>query len=212
MSPLTLFAGPMGLLYKWLVIGLLLAAFGAWSYTKGVSRESDRRDAAELAAVKQEHEDHARAMAYGVDQAKKAQAAQAAADDYQQRWKEARNAAKRTGTPLAVADCGAAAPVTAAAGSGLKDPAGPVRLRLTWEFVSLWDQAYTASDGQPLFGDTARAEKAAAGSGAASPYGPDELLDTHQVNAGRWDTCRRQLRALVDTIDGLERKWNERKR
>ena len=35
MNPLALFAGPMGALYKWGVIALLIAAFGAFSWFKG---------------------------------------------------------------------------------------------------------------------------------------------------------------------------------
>lgn len=207
---LAIFSGPYAVLARWAVIGILVAAVGVWSYMNGVSRESDRRDAADLAAQKLEHEGHTRAVAYGVEQARKAQANQATADDYQQKWKEMRNAVKRSGTPFAVADGCTAPPGPVAAGSGLKDPAGPVRLRLTWEFVGLWDSVYTDGDGQPLFGDTVRVEKAAAGPGAASPYGPDDILDRHEVNAARWDNCRRQLRALIGTIDGLERDWNVR--
>lgn len=209
MNPLTIFAGPMGMVYKWLVIVALIAAFGAWSYTKGISRESDRRDALELKQVQAEHDNHAKLAAYGALQARRAQLNQAAAEDYQQKWKEARNASKRSGTPLAVTDCPAASPKPDAAGNGLARPSAPIALRLTWEFVSLWDSAYTASDGQPLYGDTARTEKAAAGAGAASPYSLDDLTDNHGENVKRWDTCRRQLRALVDTISGLERKWGE---
>lgn len=208
MNPLAIFTGPMGMVYKWIAIGLMLAAFGGWSYMKGVSRESDRRDANELKQQKIEREAHARAVAFGSEQVKKARAAQAVADDYQQRWKEALNAARRNKTPLAVADCPAA---DSKPGSGLTGPApGPLRLRLTWEFVGLLDSAYTDSAGQSLYGDTARAEKAAAGPGSASPYTLDDLADLHGINAPRWDACRRQLRALVETIDGLERQWDER--
>lgn len=209
-AALSIFSGPYAVLARWAVIAFLVAAFGGWSYTKGVDRESDRRDALELKQAKIEHDGHAKAVAYGVEQARKAQVNQAAADEYQQKWKEQRNAAKRSGTPLAVVDGCTAGAGSATAGSGLKDPVGPVRLRLTWEFVSLWDSAYTGSDGQPLFGDTARTEKTAAGPGAASPYTADDVLDRHEVNTARWDTCRRQLRALVETIDGLERDWNVR--
>lgn len=208
----SLFDGPYALLAKWIVIALLLASFGAWSYTKGIHREADRRDALELKQAKIDAEDYAALTSYGVIKAREADANQAEADKYHQNWKEARDAAKRAGTPLAVADCSAAAPVAAAAGSGLKDPAPGLRLRLTWEFVGLWDSAYTASDGKPLFGDTARAEKAAAGPGAASPYGPDELLDRHEANVAKYDACRRQLGALVKTIDGLEQQWAEQHR
>jgi hypothetical protein len=149
-------------------------------------------------------------VAYGVEQARKVQANETAADVYQQKWKEARNGAKRTGTPLAVADCGAAAPGPVTAGSGLKGPDSGIHLRLTWELVGLWDSAYTAGDGQPLFGDTAGPEKAAAGPGSPSPYTLDDLVDLHGENAKRWDICRRDFRALIETIDGLERDWNVR--
>lgn len=209
MSPFTVFAGPYGLLAKWAVIALLAAALFGKGYMAGIERESDRRDAIELKQVNIEHESYAKAAAYGVEQAKRARAADARADEYHQNWKEARDAARRAGTPLAVEDCGAAVSGPAPAGSGLANPAVPLRLRLTWELVGLWDSAYTASDGQPVFGDTAGTEKAAAGSGAASPYTVDDLLDLHGENAKRWDICRRQLTALIQTIDGLERKWNE---
>lgn len=35
MNPLALFAGPMGLVYKWGVIALLVAAFGTFAWVKG---------------------------------------------------------------------------------------------------------------------------------------------------------------------------------
>lgn len=214
MNPLAIFTGPYALLAKWGLIALLIVAFGGWSYTKGVSRESDRRDAIELEAVKKEQESHTRMVAYGVEQARAAQASSKAADDYRLKWKEARNASKREGTPLAVGDCnpvdaGATAVPPAAGGSGPVGRRGAVTLRLTWEFVGLWDAVYTADDGKPLFGDTARAEKGSAGPGAPSPYGPDEILDTHEANAARFDACRRQLRALNATIDGLQDKWDK---
>ena len=210
LNPLALFAGPYGLMAKWGVIALLLASFGAWSYTKGVDRESDRRDAIELKQVALEHEGHAMAVAFGVAQAKKAQANQAAAENYQQKWKEARDASKRSGTPLATCDADPAPAGEVASAPGLKVPAPApgVRLRLTWAFVRLWDSVYTDSAGQPIFSDSARAESGSAGPGAASPYSADDLLDRHGENAKRWDACRRQLRALNATIDRLERDWN----
>lgn len=210
MNPLALFAGPMGLVYKWLVFAALLAAFGLWSYTKGVNRESDRRDAAELAAVQQERESHARMVAYGVMKAKEAQAAEVKADQHHQNWKEARNEIRRNKIPLAVADCSAADPVPPAAGSGLANPGAGPRLRLTWDFVGLYDSVHTDSSGQPIFGDTARTEKGSSGPGAPSPYTADDIIDNHGENAARWNACRRQLRALITTINGLERQWNQK--
>ncbi len=214
MNPLAIFTGPYALLAKWGLIALLVVAFGGWSYTKGVSRESDRRDAIELQAVKKEQESHARMVAYGVGQARAAQLADKTAEDYRSKWKEARDAIKRKGTPLAVGDCnpvdaGAAAIPSATGGSGLVARRGAVNLRLTWEFVGLWDAVYTASDGKPVFGDTTGIEKGSAGPGAPSPYGPDEILDNHEANAARFDACRRQLRALNATIDGLQGKWDK---
>lgn len=208
MNPLAIFAGPMGMVYKWIVIVALATAAMGWAYTKGISRESDRRDSLELKQVKIEAQHYAALTAYGAEQARKAQAAEVKANEYHQNWKEARDASKRSGTPLAVADCPAADPKPNAAGSGLTNPAGPVRLRLTWELVGLWDSAYSNGDGESVFGDSARTEKAAAGAGAASPYTLDDLTDNHGENVKRWDACRRQLRKLVNTIDGLEQQWN----
>lgn len=209
MNPLAIFEGPYALLAKWGIILLLVLSFGAWSYTEGVQRESDRRDAADLKLVKRDQLAMEKLREFGAGQAKSVQVWQAAAENYRQAWKEKRDAAKRSGTPLAVADCGPApaGQISAPAGGGLVVPRGAVALRLTWEFVGLYDSAWTASDGKPLFGDTARAEKGSAGPGAASPYGPDEILDNHEINSARFDACRRQLRALNATIDGLEVRW-----
>lgn len=118
---------------------------------------------------------------------------------WEQQWKEARNAQRRNKTPMVV--CPASTDVAASGASGAV--AGPaLEPRLTVGFVRLYDTAWTGTDGKPLFGDPAAGE--AAGAGAASPYGADELLDTHQENARRANICRRDLNSLMDTIERLQ--------
>lgn len=130
------------------------------------------------------------------------------------KWKEELREANRNGEEFvvcnpgpdnrgrtAVADAGApAAPAGAPAAGGL---------RFTWEFVRLYDSAWTGPGGESVFGAAPRPE-AAAGSGAASPYTAGELIEVHGENARRASTWRREYEALVQKIRDAEAAWNRR--
>jgi hypothetical protein len=66
-------------------------------------------------------------------------------------------------------------------------------VRLTADFVGLWNDAYRV--GMP--GDPGRASGAAERAGFAYP---EDLLGNHADNAERWLECRRQLNALIDVL------------
>lgn len=126
----------------------------------------------------------------------KAQEAAAAAN---QKWQEARNELRRKQKPLIIAEC--------PSGGGLKPaPAGAPRLRLAWEFVSLYDAAWTDSDGKPVFGFQ-RGGVAAGSEAGASPYAADDLLDVHGENAKRCSENARRLDALTAKIGKLRVQW-----
>ena len=81
--------------------------------------------------------------------------------------------------------------------------AGPVRF--SWQFVSLWDRAWTGQAGKPVLPDPVAASGADADS--LSPFGPREVLDSHAENASRCSTDRRSLNGLIDQIEHLRAGW-----
>lgn len=89
------------------------------------------------------------------------------------------------------------------------DGSRPV-VRFTWGWVHDYDAAWTGRQGESLFGDRQHAAGAAERADAASPYGPAELGAVHADNAAKCSKTRRQLNELLDTLDDLERKEDER--
>ena len=134
--------------------------------------------------------------------------AQASAAEYEQRWEEERAKGRRNKTPLGT--CSAVASSSSSTPAGAQDPAGGVDLRLTWHFVSLYDSRWTRPDGQPVHGDPGGVLDRAGrpGPAASSPYGLDELLDTHEANAAACSAQRRQLVSLIRLIKDLRARWD----
>ena len=119
---------------------------------------------------------------------------------YEAKWKAERS--KVPDSRLASCSGGPTASAPGGAAPALPPDSG-VRLRLSYEFVRLYDHAWTGADGQPVF----RHPATAAGAGASAAPGPGEVLDIHQVNAQRCSEDRRALNALRAQIQRLEKGW-----
>lgn len=196
-------------------VGVLAAVIWGIHHAGYVSGEADKQaewNAANARAQKQADTLRVAQQALLREESRQRQAAEASALDYQTKWKEAKNEAKRSKRPLALTDCGSSKPAADATDVALDrgDRADPVRLSLTWEFVSLHDSAWTGASGQPLFGDRAGILAQAGGPDPSerSPYGLDELLDVHQGNAVRFDACRRDFNRLIDVVERLRAQWD----
>ena len=201
--------GSMLLVYAIVAIAAVGMIWGAISWHAGVHYkrgladkqvEWDRANVRAAAAQRARELDVSEAI-----KEKEAQrmAANDKAADYETRWKEAVRENRRKGVPLATCDQAPApgAP-TAVAGA----PAGGVRF--TWEFVRQYDSAWTGRAGEPLYPAPVGPE-AAEGSGAASPYGPADVLDVHGDNAAGASECRREYRSLVEKIKAAEKAWGK---
>lgn len=212
--------------------GLILAAvIVAQQWLAGYAREHEEigRDAKQLewdkdkerAAEAQRRKDVAVAQSLLAEE-KRRLAAEAVAEDVNARWEEARREARRNRTPMVAcpqptdagrsrgggAELAGAAPAAATAASDVAGAPAP-EPRLTWEFVRLYDGAWTGADGQPVPGALA-GSAATAVAGAASPHGVDELIDVHAENARRCSEDRRELGELIrkleaarDAVDNL---------
>lgn len=137
--------------------------------------------------------------------------AQAEAAANEQLWREAREEGRRNGTALAVCTKGKGAANAGGSNAGPRaDDGGGLDLRLTWQFVGLWDSAWTGPDGKPVHGDPggvlARAQSA--DPAAPSPYGPDDVLDNHKANADACSADRRLLARLTALIKDLRDRWD----
>jgi hypothetical protein len=192
---------------------------------KQVEWDAANRKAVELAAARRLAV--ARALLVAENAKLKADEKARIADD---NWKEAQRENRREGIALAVCPKRPAGPqsdralaVGSPSGPGLRaraeDPGhAAVRggLRFTWEFVRLFDSAWTGAGGEPVHAAAAGPE-AAAGSGAAAPggasaYTPDDVLDVHGENARRCSADRREYRTLILKIQNAARAWDEARR
>ena len=210
MTPLSVFTGPYAVLAKWAVIAALLAAFGGWCYTHGVSREADRRDAQELAAVNAGIERHLAAVKTGQAAVKTEQAAAARAKQHARTLQEQINATPNdqlAGCPNATPDDTKPGPTTASPAGPSGSPGGVL---FSARFVRLWDAAWTGADGQPVFGDSAGAAAAPSSADSARP-GVDAkaVLSNQTGNAQSCSDDRRRLNRLIDLIEQLERDWDK---
>ena len=118
-----------------------------------------------------------------------------------ERWKAARIALGRT--PLAVCPTPQPAAPDAATGTVASPDRPDAGIRLTFAYVLLHDRAWTGPDGQPVFGGAGEPAAPSPASGAASPYGLDQLLENHAENASRCSENSRQLSALIALIRRL---------
>jgi hypothetical protein len=220
------FVLPAPLLYLLAAIALLGAVYGFYAavdgraYKRGAAEKQGEWEAANRAAQALQ-----RAREQDVSDAIKEKEAQrtAAADraeGFEIRWKEARREIRRNGNPLATCDAPPSAPPLAGAAPAdvARSPADPAalrgRVRFTWDFVRLYDAAWTGPGGESVFGAAAGLAGAFAADPAApagpSAYGPDELLDVHGDNAARASACRRDFSALIEKIRAAEAAWGKR--
>lgn len=209
--------------------GVLVAALGGlyWGierhgYQRGMAAKQAQWDRANVKA-QAEQDERVKAVSQALAEADlKRQAAQDKASDYNAKWQEARRELIRKGAALAVCgtksrglspverDAGVVVPErpeAAETAAGAADPAGS-GIRFTWDFVRLYDGAWTDQAGEPVFPPAAGFTEPA-GASAASPYGPGEVLEVHAENAQRCSADRRELGALMDKIKKAEKAWDE---
>lgn len=176
-----------------------------------------RRDAAVRAAL--------------LDQQKRADEADARADQADQQWEAERRENARNRRPLAACPVGRSAAAdgavqpagepVAVTGSGLRAPAslgaGPAAdpgsdpgVRLLWRFVWMHDGAFTGIDGQPLFRDPARAGPDDPRADTASPYTLDDALDVAGANARALSACRRTYLGAIVKLERAAAAWGQR--
>lgn len=163
---------------------------------KGSAQTQKKWDDANKAAQDEADRDRLAREAEARQHAKDLLAANARADDNDTKWRRDRAANRK---PLATFECppgpapeGRVQPVLADTGA---DSGGGVRLRLSDDFLRLYDRAWTGQEGQPIYGDP--------GGVAAAPgpaVGLDAVLDTHQANAAGCSKDRRQMNKLIDLI------------
>ena len=134
----------------------------------------------------------------------RAQAAILAATDRRARDADARWRAERrkNRAPIATAPCPAPAS-TMAQGAPAEEYRPSDGIRFTAVGLGLWDAAWTGSQGEPLFGDTA---SIAAGAVAAITPLPtlEDAVDNHAENAARCSENTRQLNSLIELIQKLQ--------
>lgn len=174
-------------LARLLVFAAVLAAVAGYGYVQGVSRESDRRDALELAQRKADDAERAVFAAFGQKKAGEALAARRRAAGYYRSLQEA--IAHAQPQTLAQADC-----PPAAASSALGMPAArAVDLVLTGEFVRLYNAAWAAA-GSSVPADPGGAAAAPAGAAGADPQ--EVLAHTAAEAQSCGDDRRRQLKLI----------------
>lgn len=200
-------------LVRWGLLLVVATALLGYGYHLGVARESDRRDALELAQRKDDDKLYALAQQAGATAVRTSMAErQKAAGYYAQLQRSIRDAQPETLTVLgpqqAPAPGGAAAP--AFAGPDAKDAAapalaGPVQpdaaqpgapgLRLTVLFSPDWVRFYNAAwAGAGTAADPGRALADAAGAGAADPQ---EILEHTASEAQACGDDRRRYANLI---------------
>jgi hypothetical protein len=142
------------------------------------------------------------------------QAAQDRASDYNVKWQEVKRELQRKNTRLAVqrdqAGVSATGKPEAPAVDAAPDVGAGVGIRVTWGFVQLYDSAWTGTGGEPVF-PIAAGYSPTAGPGAASPYGPADIVEVHGENAQRCSADREELRALMARIRMAEEAWDSRR-
>ena len=187
------------------ILGGLLWAIDHRGYERGAGVVRAEWDAA--MRVAQAHE-LKRAAAIGREIARVDEnrlLAERAADKATLNWQEAVRAAKRNQIALGVCDAAPAAvpspgadprPVGSAMVAGDPTAGLALRLRLTHEFLRLYDGAWVGVAGESIF------PPVAGGAGPAGPsaIGLEDLIDVHGANAQRCSEDRREFRALIDKI------------
>ena len=192
------------IVYAVLALGILgtLAGIGYSIRKAGADAVLAEWNAANLKA---QEEQAAREMAAALIARKAAgelAAAQQKGAEYAAKWRKARAEAQK---PLA--SCHTAPPSDAAhpVATMPSTPADTLRLRFSWEFVRLFDTAWTGKDSEPVFGNTGIPPSGASITDS-SPYGAEEVIDAHGINAQRCSEDRRNYAALVKLIRKLQKQ------
>ena len=200
-----------GQILLYLVLGIAFIGVLAGLYFKvhgdGVSQgkaeitakwEAANRKAEEAAAVRR-----AAAKLTADTAAAELAASQQKGRDYEAKWRIERakvrdsTLAACSGSPVGDATTGQATlPLPASNGA-------PVRF--SWQFVRLWDRAWTGQSSESVFPD--RIAPSGADAGSLSPVGPGEVLDNHAENASRCSTDRRAFNSLIIQIEQLKSGW-----
>lgn len=157
---------------------LIVLVLCIWSYSAGVSRESDRRDAHDLVLQQKAEKDFEAAAEAATFHAVQAMEWKRKADRYYRKWQEKLNNVEDTG----LSECSPAA-------------AGCL---LSPDWVRLYNDAWQP-DGAPA--NTAGADAIPGGTGAATPR---EALVNHRINAQLCLNDRKRQRELIDLLHKLE--------
>lgn len=212
---------------KLLAVGALVGALSGlyWmverhGYQRGMAVKQGEWDRAS-AKARDEQLEREKAVSVALAEADtKRQAAQDKASNYYARWQEAKRESQRSGAALAV--CGEARAMAGmdgslvAGGGEAPAPAGAAAdaagggIRFTHEFVRLYDGAWASEAGESVFDPDAWYSQPA-GAGAASPYGPEDVLEVHGENARRCSEDRQEFRALMQRIRDAEQAWEATK-
>lgn len=188
--------------------------FAHINYERGADAKQVEWDEANRRAAE---EDRARRNAINAaleaERRKRAEAETAAASA-DRKWKEAlranRNAALSACSPPApagpVVEAGESVGTLRFPRSASPGPADSGAV-LLWRFVGLYDGAYTAIDGQPLFGAAAGYALAPERAGSPAPYGLDDVIDVHGENARAHSDCIRKFDQAVSAIERAARAW-----
>ena len=160
--------------------------------------------------LEEEKEKGARIARMGILEAerKRANEADARADEADRKWKEARNEAKGK---ISLGACPKSSPSpTLTPGTTV---AGTVpELLVSWQFVGLWDSSWTGAKGEPVHGTVAEvlARAAAPDPAASSPYDLGAVLDNHKANADRCSAISRDYVEVIQTVRQLSDDWEKR--
>lgn len=214
---------------------LVAATLGAiaWvdsrGYNRGVAETETRWNEANRKAQAEQRAREAAVAAALAEEQDRRLSAEARAEQNDRKWREAVRDSRRNKVALGTcvqpatkrADAGAdgRGPHAGAGelvGGGIRAPSvgadaarDPVlgSIRLTWEFVRLYDAAWTSRSGEPVFESPAGGE--AAQSADASPYGLDEVIEVHGENAASCSADRREFQALIGRIEAAEAAWGK---
>jgi len=171
------------LAYRILAVVILCGSVWGHGYTKGLSRESDRRDAIELKAEKKAQKDFLDALATGREYAKQVIEWRRKAGNYYRKWQEKLD---DTQDPQ-LSEC-IPAPYS--------PPAVAHVCMLSADWVGLYNDALFPNG---LPGHTGGAVDLSVGTGPATPR---EALGNHKTNAESCAEDRERQRKLIDLLRG----------
>ncbi len=186
------------LLYGLLALAILTTLSGIAYAIRESGKESVRvewaaanaKAAAEAEAARKTREAEARKSIVAL------QNAQTEARNHENRWKALRRATTNAG----LASCPDTRPRPENASTAVVETSGADSVLLTPAFVRLYDNAWTGSEGQPVFPDPAGTPETTP---AARSVSPGEVLDVHAENASRCSENARQLGKLISLIERL---------